>query len=84
MEQPEILAISIFALSISAQSGLALYNQIKAFSLTGAKADVSALTLKRDRVEMTFSGTFYFTAPIDGKVTGAVFIGSGTFRLQDH
>ena len=74
--------ILTFALSISAQGGLALYNQIKAFSLTGVKADVSALTLKRDRVEMTFTGTFYFTAPIDGKVTGAVFIGAGTFRAQ--
>ncbi len=74
--------ILAFGPSISAQSGRALYDQIKAFSLTGAKADVSAMTLKRDRVEMTFTGTFYFAAPIDGKVTGAVFIGSGTFRAQ--
>ncbi len=74
--------VFILTISASAQSGLAIYNQIKAFSLTGAKADVSALTLKRDRVEMTFNGTFYFTGPIDGKVTGAVFIGDGTFRAQ--
>lgn len=75
-----VTVISLQVLSISAQSGLALYNQIKAFSLSGAKADVSALTLKRDRGEMTFNGTFYFTAPINGKVTGAVFIGQGIFR----
>ena len=48
-----------------------LYDQIKAFPLTGGKADVANLTLKRDRVAMTFTGTFYFAAPIDGRVTGA-------------
>jgi Peptidase family M1 domain len=70
----------ICAFSAMGQGGLALYNQVKAFSLTGGKADVTGLLLKRDRAEMTFNGTFYFTAPINGKVTGAVFIGDGTFR----
>lgn len=60
-------------------SGKMLYDQIKAFQLTGGKADVTNLTLKRDRVTMTFTGTFYFGAPVDGKVTGAVFIGKGSF-----
>jgi len=70
------------AFSTFGQSGRGLYDQIKAFSLTGAKADVTGLVLKRDRVEMTFSGTFYFTGPVNGKVTGAVFIGQGDFRAQ--
>jgi len=72
----------VFSLAVTAQSGLALYKQIKAFGLSGAKADVTSLVLKRDRAEMTFTGTFYFSAPIDGKVTGAVFIGQGTFHAQ--
>ena len=59
-----------------------LYDQIKAFPLTGGKADVANLTLKRDRVAMTFTGTFYFAAPIDGRVTGAVFIGKGTMHAE--
>lgn len=63
---------------ISAQSK-ALYDQIKAFSLTGGSAEVAGLSLKRDRLEMTFDGTFYFTAPVQGHVTGAVFFGSGKF-----
>ncbi|MEO6655290.1 MAG: hypothetical protein ABIO36_04345 [Pyrinomonadaceae bacterium] len=74
--------ISLYAYTATAQSGLALYRQVKAFSLSGAKADVNSVTFKRDRVEMTFTGTFYFTAPIDGKVTGLVFIGQGTFKAQ--
>lgn len=60
-----------------APDGKALYDQIRAFTLTGGSADVSGLTLKRDRVEMTFTGTFYFAAPTGGKVMGAVFVGDG-------
>ncbi len=62
-------------------TGKSLYNQIKAFNLNGGKA-VASLTLKRDRVEMTFNGTFYFTAPVEGKVTGAVFVGQGTLKSE--
>jgi hypothetical protein len=56
-----------------------LYTQIKAFSLGGGSATVNGLVLKRDRAQMTFTGTFYFAAPVDGRVTGAVFIGDGQF-----
>jgi hypothetical protein len=59
-----------------------VYNQIKAFSLGGGSAEVTNLLLKRDRVEMNFTGTFYFAAPVDGKVTGAVFIGTGTMKAE--
>lgn len=38
------------------------------------------LKLKRDRAEMEFTGNFYFAAPINSRVTGAVFIGEGTFH----
>ena len=56
-----------------------LYDALKKFELRG-KASVSNLTLKRDRAEMTFTGDFYFAAPVGGKITGAVFIGNGTFK----
>ncbi|HEX9962239.1 MAG TPA: hypothetical protein VGB00_15000, partial [Pyrinomonadaceae bacterium] len=62
--------------------GRETYDRIKAFALTGGSADVSGLVLKRDRAVMTFNGTFYFAAPVGGKVTGAVFIGQGTFRAE--
>jgi hypothetical protein len=29
---------------------------------------------------MTFNGTVYLTGPVEGRVTGAVFIGQGNFR----
>ncbi len=61
--------------------GQALYDALKSFELQ-TKASVSDLKLKRDRGEMTFTGDFYFTAPVKGNVTGAVFIGQGTFRAE--
>lgn len=78
------LLLFLFAAAALAQenSGKSLYNQLKTFTLSGGKTEVSNLTLKRDRVEMTFNGTFYFTAPVEGKVTGAVFVGQGTFKSE--
>lgn len=62
--------------------GREIYEQIKAAALTGGTADVKGLALKRDRAELTFDGTFYFTAPVAGRNIGAVFIGQGTFRAE--
>jgi len=59
--------------------GKELYDRIKGFTLSGAAAPVKDLVLNRDRAQMTFNGTFYFPAAIDGRVTGAVFIGEGRF-----
>jgi len=59
-----------------------LYTQIKSFSLSGGTATVSSLVLNRDRAQITFTGTFYFATPVNGRVTGAVFVGDGTFTAQ--
>lgn len=84
-----LLAIAILVTSgnVLAQNDFsskskAVYDQIKAFSLNGGSAEVKGLLLKRDRVNMTFDGTFYFTSAIDGHITGAVFTGSGSFRAE--
>jgi hypothetical protein len=59
-----------------------LYTKIKAFSLSGGSSETTGLVLKRDRVEVTFDGTFYFMSPIEGRIVGAVFIGQGKFRAE--
>src|SRR5687767_9346604 len=59
-----------------------IYDRVKAFDLSGGKIEVSNLSLKRDRVIMTFTGTFYLSAPIEGKTTGAVFVGNGTLKAD--
>src|SRR5258708_29833238 len=43
---------------------------------------VSGFRLNRDAGIFTFrSGTFYLLEPVNGKITGAVFIGDGAFGL---
>ncbi len=68
-----------FAQQTGSLENLALYEGLKKFELQGS-ARVEELVLKRDRAEMEFTGDFYFAAPINGRITGAVFIGQGTFR----
>lgn len=73
-----VLTITLSA-AFGQSNGKSIYQQIKSFQLIGGKADVANLNLRRDRVTMTFTGTFYFSAPVEGKITGAIFIGQGTF-----
>ena len=65
-----------------AAQGKEVYDQAKAFRLAGGSVEARGLVLKRDRAVMTFDGTFYFAAPVEGRVTGAVFVGQGTFRAE--
>lgn len=60
-----------------------IYEPLKSFALTGGTSAAENLTLKRDRGVITFqSGTFYFSAPVEGQVRGAVFIGTGSFHAD--
>ena len=68
-----------FAGNVSAQvDGKSTYAQISAFALTKG-AHVNAHTFKSDRATITLSGNVYFSEPVKGKFTGAVFIGTGKF-----
>jgi hypothetical protein len=71
------IATQVFAQQSGSLEGRALYDVLKKFELQG-KASVAKLKLRRDRVAMSFTGDFYFMAPVNGRVTGAVFIGEGT------
>jgi len=73
-----LVPAAVFSQDNSAK-GKELYDRIKVFTLSGAGAPVKDLVLNRDRAQMTFNGTFYFPAAIDGHITGAVFVGEGTF-----
>jgi Peptidase family M1 domain len=65
----------------AARKATVIYGQLKAFALGFRSVRVENLVLKKDRVTLTFhNGMFYFPAPIDGKVRGAVFLGTGSFQ----
>ena len=82
-----VLTYSFFALTLATSAlGLdsgttskekGLYDQLKAFSLTGGVVDVKGVVLKRVRAQITPDGVVYLSEPVDGVSTGAVFIGEG-------
>lgn len=59
-----------------------IYAQLRSIKLSGESAGVENFVLKRDTATITFiDGRFYFLAPVEGKVTGAVFLGNGEFQM---
>jgi hypothetical protein len=58
-----LIAPASFAQSDPASAQKTFYDQVRSFSLGGGSATVSGLTLNRDRVQMTSTGTFYFCHP---------------------
>src|SRR5271165_6319277 len=58
------------------------YQQLRTIALGNEAVTVSNLTLKRDAATFQLnSGTVCFLPPVQGKVTGAVFVGEGRMLL---
>ena len=66
-------------IALSQVGGKSLYSQIGGFQLTKATT-VNEQTIKIDRVTIVLTGVVYFSDPVNGKHTGAVFIGKGRFN----
>src|ERR1022692_4445472 len=59
------------------------YQALRNLTLSGEAVSVSNFELKRDAGTFHLrSGTVCFVAPVEGKVTGAVFTGDGNFILD--
>ena len=59
------------------------YQQLRHIGLSGEAVSVKDLTLKRDAATFNLqSGTVCFLSPVQGKVTGAVFVGEGNMVLE--
>jgi len=82
-----LVCLLLAVTNVAAQDGPAskdkdTYNQLKAFSLTGGAVDVKGVVLKRVRSQITLGGTVYLSEPVNGVITGAVFIGEGKFATE--
>jgi hypothetical protein len=59
------------------------YQALRNLTLSGEAVSVTNFDLKRDAGTFHLrSGTVCFVAPVEGKVTGAVFVGDGNFVLD--
>jgi hypothetical protein len=81
-----VVFASVTALAQSAATGAnsdPTYQALRNLTLSGEAVSVSNFELKRDAGTFHLrSGTVCFVAPVEGKVTGAVFTGDGNFILD--
>ena len=60
-----------------------VYQQLRNITLSSDSYTVNNLELKRDAATFHLSsGTVCFVQPVQGKVTGAVFVGEGSMSLD--
>jgi hypothetical protein len=69
--------------AVSAPNSDPIYQQLRNLGLSGEAVSVNNFDLKRDAGTFHLrSGTVCFVTPVQGKVTGAVFVGDGNFVLE--
>jgi Peptidase family M1 domain len=80
---PILLAVAVRGENQGLGRASSVYQQLKAFSVGYSSVRAENLVLKKDRVTITFrDGMLYFPVPVEGKVRGAVFIGTGSFQAK--
>jgi peptidase M1-like protein len=59
-----------------------VYEQLRTLNLSGEFCPVEDLVVRRDTATFRFKhGEFHFLAPVEGRVTGGVFLGEGEFEF---
>jgi hypothetical protein len=80
-----------FVLTLSAPLGFAqqakpaehpVYSQLRSLAVNKEAHQVDALVLKRDAATFTLTGSVHLLPDVQGKVTGAVFIGHGAMTYS--
>jgi hypothetical protein len=62
-----------------------VYAQLRGLELSGESVQVENLTLQRDVATFTFvNGVFHLARAVDGRITGAVFVGDGRIEVNPH
>ena len=60
-----------------------VYVQLRSVNVSGESCLVEGLTLRRDAATFKFKqGEFHFLGAVEGRVTGAVFLGDGEFEFS--
>lgn len=63
---------------------MSAYQELREVSIDSSRiVEVDSLVLEKDVARLTFhSGRLYFLHPVMDRITGAVFVGEGTFTLN--
>jgi hypothetical protein len=78
-----VAATSCFAVeSNTALPAVSLYQQLRAFQLSGKHVHAEHLSMNRDRMKLEWSGDFFLQTGAAGKVYGAVFLGHGHISVE--
>jgi hypothetical protein len=77
-----ILGAAALAETVPAANQDANYKALRSLGPTGEALELEGAVLQRESGTFTLSGTMCFTPPVQGKVTGAEFVGNGTFTLE--
>jgi len=78
-----VLASSVVALHLFAVDADPTYVALRAARPQGPAVAVQNFVLERDAFRFKFEkGEFQFLAPVEGRITGAVFVGEGAWELH--
>jgi hypothetical protein len=77
-----VLSYPGFAAEVAARNAEPSYQQLRNLELSGDAVTVNNFELHRDAATFHLrSGIVCFVAPVQGKITGAVFVGDGNFVI---
>jgi hypothetical protein len=63
---------------VTAPNSHPVYRELRSIAIGTEAIQVSEFVLPKDAATFTLTGTIYLLAPVQGRVTGAVFIGKGS------
>lgn len=68
--------------SVASANAHPTYTSLRGVTLGGEGHQVKDFAFRKDAATFTLTGAVYPLAPVDGRVTGAVFVGSGTMAYE--
>ncbi len=83
----QVCCLAVFVIAAIGETSPAanqdpVYKALRNLKPSGEILTLDKVVLKRDAATYTLSGSVCFMPPVEGKVTGAVFSGSGTFSME--
>ena len=76
-----VITLLVVCSATATANPLAEYNAVRAARPDGRKVELQNFVFERDVLRFTLNGTLHLLTPVEGKESGAVFIGQGSYEL---